>query len=128
MIEENFIRFLSSAFPSVPVYSFFIPEDAPSPAFCIENAGYGVAVARYNNKNVSNRTIKLTVSSKNVSDIYNDLDLRKYIENTNTVGELTVLGMKINTFSDNFVPELKIYERTYNVSVKLTETQTNLGD
>lgn len=125
MIEESFIAFLNDAFPSVPVYSFFIPEDAPSPAFCIENAGYGVALARYNNDNVSNRIIKLTVSSKNLSDIYNDLDLRKHIENTTTVGEIEVLSMKVTAFNDSFLSELKIYERTYNVSIKLKETQTN---
>lgn len=121
-MESNFIAFLKEAFPSVPVYSFLIPEDAPSPAFCIENAGYGIATHRYNNDNIVNRVIKLTVSSTSVSDIYNDKHLRDYIDTATNLNGLKILGMRINSFTDDFIPELKIYERTYTINIRIKES------
>lgn len=120
-MEASFIKFLQAVLPDVPVYSFVIPEDAPSPAFCIENAGYGISTHRYNNDNIVNRVIKLTVSSKNVSDIYNDKHLRDYIDTATNLGELKIIGMRINSFADDFIPELKIYERTYTITIRIKE-------
>lgn len=122
MLESNFIKFLSEAFPSVPVYSFYIPEDAPSPAFCFENAGYGIATHRNNNSNIVNRAIKLTVSSTNVSDIYNDKHLRDYLESATTLSELPIVSLRINNFVDEFITEQKIFERTYSITIKIKES------
>ncbi|MCU8498496.1 hypothetical protein M2G70_07435 [Vibrio vulnificus] len=122
MLESNFILFLKEALPDVPVYSFVIPEDAPSPAFCIENAGYGIATQRFNEDNIISRVIKLTVSTTNISDIYNDSDLRKYIESTSSLGSIPVLKVRINNYSDTFNQEQRIYERTYTITIKYKES------
>ncbi|WP_028022235.1 hypothetical protein [Enterovibrio calviensis] len=122
MLESSLIGYLKEAFPSVPVYSFYIPEDAPSPAFCIENAGSGIATQRYNNDNIVSRVIKLTISSNSVSDIYNDKHLREYLESANTLGELKVLLVRINNFADSFNQEQKIFERTYTITIKIKES------
>lgn len=122
MLEASFIKFLQEAFPSVPVYSFYIPENAPSPAFCIENSGYGIATQRYNEDNIINRSIKLTLSSTNISDIYNDQELRSYIESTPTLHNLPVLKVRIQNFTDSLNKEQKIYERTYTITIKFKES------
>ncbi|KJR15239.1 hypothetical protein UF28_16365 [Vibrio parahaemolyticus] len=122
MLESSFIKFLQKAFPTVPVYSFYIPEDAPSPAFCIENAGYGIAQMRYNENNTINRTIKLTVSTTSVSDIYNDKDLRSYIETATAFDTLPILKARIQNFTDSLNKEQKIFERTYTITIKFKES------
>lgn len=122
MLESKFIKFLNSAFPTVPVYSFYIPEDAVSPAFCIENAGYGIATKRYNNDNISNRVIKLTVSSKDISDIYNDLHLREYLESANNLDGLPIISMRITNFNDSLNQEQMVFERTYTITIRIKET------
>ncbi|ENM2831975.1 hypothetical protein AB6Q85_002322 [Vibrio cholerae] len=124
MLESNFIKFLTEAFPTVPVYSFLIPENAPSPAFCIENAGYGISTYRYNQDNIINRVIKLTLSSTSISDVYNDAHLRKYIESSTKLNTLPILNMRITNFSDSFNTEQGIYERTYNITIKIKESTT----
>ena len=120
-LESSFIKFLQEAFPTVPVYSFYIPEDAPSPAFCIENAGYGIATNYYGEDSILNRTIKLTVSSTDISDIYNDKHLRSYIESASALNELPILKARITNFSDSLNREQKIYERTYTITIKFKE-------
>lgn len=120
-MESSLIKFLQEALPEVPVYSFCIPENAPSPAFCIENLGYGIAKMRYNEDNIITRSIKLTLSSKNISDIYNDKDLRQYIESATKFHDLPILKARIQNFTDSLNHEQKIYERTYTIIIKLIE-------
>lgn len=122
MLEINFIKHLQAEYPDIPVYSFFIPEDAPSKAFCFENAGYGIATTYKDGESqITSRTIKLTLSSTNIADIYNTGELNKYIVKSSKIGDLPILSARILNFSDNFIPEQKIFERTFTIQFKFLE-------
>ncbi|KFA99265.1 hypothetical protein [Vibrio sp. ER1A] len=118
MLESNFIAFLKSKYPDTPVYSFYIPEDAPSPAFCFENAGMGVATHYQDGNEIKTRSIKLTLSSTEVKDIFDDGQLHKYIKEMHLLGSLNILNARIINFTDDFHLEQKIFERTYTISIK----------
>ncbi|ELH4810068.1 hypothetical protein Q9X96_003101 [Vibrio vulnificus] len=117
MLEINFIKFMKS-FSEIPVYSFLIPENAPDTAFCFENAGQGIATQYHDGKEIITRTIKLTKSSNDISEIYNDLELTKYVNEANAVGDIYILKARILNFHDSFNQEQKIYERTYSIQFK----------
>ncbi|EHM6953369.1 hypothetical protein KGV31_002168 [Vibrio parahaemolyticus] len=117
MLELNFIKFMKS-FSDVPVYSFYIPEDAPSKAYCFENAGQGVATQYHDGSEIITRTIKLTLSTDNIADIYNDSELTKYVNGATSVGDITLLKARVLSFHDLFNQEQKIYERTYSIQFK----------
>lgn len=122
MLEVNFIKHLQAEYPDIPVYSFFIPENAPAKAFCFENAGYGIATQYKDGESqITSRTIKLTLSSKDIADIYNTRDLHKYFVRSSKIGDLPILSARILNFSDNFIPEQKIYERTFTIQFKFIE-------
>ncbi|ELA9841222.1 hypothetical protein V4F87_003264 [Vibrio parahaemolyticus] len=118
MLESNFIAFLNSKFPDIPVFSFEIPQGSPSPSFCFENAGMGIHQQYTNGEHIEARTIKLTLSSENIKHIYDDGLLHKYIMEVHQMGELSILNARILNFSDLFDKENKIYERTYTISIK----------
>ncbi|EGR0698861.1 hypothetical protein EX461_24310, partial [Vibrio parahaemolyticus] len=99
MFETNFIQFMK-LFSEIPIYSFYIPESAPSTAFCFENAGFGCE--HFYDYKIESRTIKLTLSTKNISEIFDDSKLTKYIESTEKVGEIEMLKTRILNFNDNF--------------------------
>ncbi|EJG0782046.1 hypothetical protein C2F72_RS01360 [Vibrio parahaemolyticus] len=117
MLETNFIKFLK-LFSEIPIYSFYIPEDAPTTAFCFENAGQGVATFYHDGSEVITRTIKLTKSSNDISEIYNDSELTKYVNGTSVIGEIPILKARILNFQDLFNQEQKIFERTYSIQIK----------
>lgn len=114
----NLIKFLKAYNELIPVYSFYIPEDAKALAMCFENAGQGVATNYHNGSEIKTRTIKLTVSSNDIADIYQDEALTKYISTANKVGDLTILKARVINFTDLFDNESKIYERTYSIQFK----------
>lgn len=122
MLEVNFIKHLQAEYPDIPVYSFCIPEDAPAKAFCFENAGYGIATPyKDGEKQITARTIKLTLSSKNITDIYDTGGLNKYIVKSSKIGDLPIISARILNFSDTVIPEQKIYERTFTIQFKFIE-------
>ncbi|HHG3075757.1 TPA: hypothetical protein ACPVXB_001015 [Vibrio parahaemolyticus] len=118
MIELNFISFLKDSFPNIPVYSFYIPENAPNPSMCFESIGQGVAQGYLDGSEMVVRTIKLTVSSTDIKDIYNNKELYKQINAAHQLGELPIIKARITNFSDNFDIESSIYERTYTITIK----------
>ncbi|MFL1802339.1 hypothetical protein ACJW8F_13240 [Plesiomonas shigelloides] len=120
MFEKNFIAFIK-AFSKVPVYSFYIPDGAPSKAFCFENAGSGTDTNYFDGSQVRARTVKLTMSSTNIEDVFDDYELNKYIRNAHQMGEMKILCARVMNFSDNMNPEQKIFERTYTIQVKYKE-------
>lgn len=117
MLELNFIKFMKS-FSEIPVYSFYIPEDAPKTAFMFENAGQGIATQYHDGSEIITRTIKLTKSATDISEIYNDSELTKYVNNATAVGDISILKARILNFHDLFNQEQKIYERTYSIQFK----------
>lgn len=118
MFEINFIKFLNMSFPTIPTYSLVCPVDAPNPSFIFENAGQGVSQQYHNGKEIIARTVKLTVSSTDIKDIYQDQVLNKYIRNASKIGDLEILNAKILNFADSLNQETKIYERTYSIQIK----------
>ncbi|WP_429142518.1 hypothetical protein [Aeromonas veronii] len=119
MFEKNLIACLKVFFKSIPVYAFFIPEGAPETAVCFENAGQGTQIQYYNGTDLDIRNIKLTVSSNDVSTIFDDSDLHKYISGLSKVGDLQILHARITGFHDNFSQSQMLFERTYSISFKL---------
>ena len=119
MFEKNLIACLKEYFGSVPVYSFFIPEGAPETAVCFENAGQGTQATYYDREDLQIRTIKLTVSSNDVSKIFDDSELHKYFARLAKLGDLKLLNAKITGFHDNFSQSQMLFERTYTIQFKL---------
>lgn len=119
MFEKNLIIFLKAFFKEIPVYAFFIPENAPETAVCFENAGRSEHTKYYDGEELQTRTIKLTVSSNDVSKIFDDSELTKYIVKATNIGALKILQARITGSVDNFNDKQKLYERTYSISFKL---------
>ncbi|HDI3263896.1 TPA: hypothetical protein PMC50_002517 [Vibrio cholerae] len=119
MIETNFISFLLSKFPSVPVYSFYIPENAPSPAMCFENVGQGVYQQYIDGSELIQRTIKLTLSSTDVKDIYEDSNLQRHINSATAIGDLPVLKSRIQSITDRHDVSCGVFEREYLITIKI---------
>ena len=111
-------------YSEIPVYSFYIPEDAPATAFCFENAGQGIATQYHDGSEIVTKTIKLTISTKDISVIYNDSELTKYVNNTFLIGDLPIIKARILNYSDLFNQEQKIYERTYSIQFKYKNKET----
>lgn len=122
MFELNFIKFMKLIFPDVPTYSFVIPSDAPADAFCFEPAGRGIATQRFDDS-IESRTIKLTRSSKDVSVIFNDSGLTKYIRECHQIGDVPIIKARILNVHDLYDKEQKIFERTYTINFKFKEIQ-----
>ncbi|MGL4843930.1 MAG: hypothetical protein ACRC2Y_04840 [Aeromonas veronii] len=118
MFETNFIKFIRS-FEDIPVYAFVIPEEAPETAYCFEPAGKGYSQLYYGGEEIESRTIKLTKSSNDISQIWNDSSLHKYIRQATHVGDLQILCARILGVADNFSADQKLYERTYTINIKL---------
>jgi hypothetical protein len=119
MFEKNLIACLKTFFKDIPVYAFFIPEGAPDTAVCFENAGQGTQANYYDGSELDIRTIKATVSSNDVSNIFDDNELHKYIVELTRVGDLQILTARITGFHDNFSQEQNLFERTYTIKFKL---------
>ena len=119
-MESNFIKYIKTLYPDYPVYSFFIPQDAPSTAFCFENAGQGISTHRVGT-NIISRVIKLTLSTDDISIIYKDSLLQKQINSAHLIGELSIVSARIENFSDSFNKEQKLFERTYTIKIKYKE-------
>ncbi|WP_347368024.1 hypothetical protein [Vibrio vulnificus] len=117
MLEVNFLKFMNQ-FSEIPVFSFYIPEDAPSTSFYFENAGQGVTTKYQDGSEIITRTIKLTKSTKNISEIYQDSELTKYIVTATKLGDINLLNVRILNFSDYYDQEQQIYERTYSIQFK----------
>ncbi|WP_188013165.1 hypothetical protein [Photobacterium damselae] len=120
MFELNFIKFMKLIFPNIPTYSFVIPEDAPADAFCFEPAGRGIATNRFDNL-IESRTVKLTRSSKTVSNVFNDNELTKYIRECYQLGDIPIINARILNVHDLYDKEQRIFERTYTINFKFKE-------
>ncbi|MGF1787096.1 hypothetical protein L4D00_14975 [Photobacterium swingsii] len=118
MFELNFLKFMKQCFPDIQCYSFFIPDGAPTKAYCFENAGSGIATQRMNEDNIASRTIKLTFSTTEISELYDDSLLTKYIKECSLLGDIPIINARILNFNDQFYSEQKVFERTYTINFK----------
>ncbi|WP_068871974.1 hypothetical protein [Edwardsiella tarda] len=121
MFEKSIIAFLKAHFGNTPVYAFIIPEDAPPYAVCFENAGRGVLTNSGFGEEIARRAIKVTVSSDDVTRIFEDEAFTKYIHRATTVGQLPILNAKITGVVDNFSQAQRLYERTYTITITIKE-------
>ncbi|MBY8157103.1 hypothetical protein [Vibrio fluvialis] len=122
MIEQHMIAWLKSGFPDVPIYTFEVPINTTKKVFVIESAGFGVASRYFSGSQIESRSFKLTVSSTDVQDIFDDAALTKFIKDAPNWNGFKLLSCRVLNHADDFSDEQTLYERTYTIQVKYKNT------